>query len=96
MDNAFAPGKFILVDCGYVKHPRARANADRLLKALGVKGKKGYAEIVGFGRILVRVPHKKKAILERFKNIREGVSYSWTTHTYEKDGPQFAWEYASE
>lgn len=96
MDNSFEPGKFILVDCGYVNHRRSRDNADRLLKAIGVKkGTKGYVEVVGFNRVLVRVPHKKKDVLKRFKSIREGAGYCWTTHTYEKDGPQFALKHAA-
>jgi hypothetical protein len=96
MDNAFEPGKFIIVDCGYVKHTRARANADRLLKAMGInKGSRGYVEIGGFGRLLVRVPHEKKKTLKRFKRIRAGAGYCWTTHTYDKNGPQFKLKYAA-
>lgn len=95
MDNAVEPGKFILVDCGYGKHPRARANADRLLKAMGTKGKRKDVEVVANWRVLVHVPRAKKNVLKRFKRISEGAGYCWTTHTYEKDGPQFALKYAA-
>lgn len=89
MDNACEPGKFILVDCGYVTYARARSNAGRLLKAISAT-KRGYIEIAGHGRLLVRVPHKKQNVLKRFKRICAGAGYCWTTHTYGKGGPQFS------
>ena len=90
MDNAIAKEKdkfpHILVDCGYHKHPIARANADRLLKAMN--STKRNVEIAGFGRILVKIPPAKVNVLKRFKSITDKPGYSWTTHTY-GSGDQF-------
>ena len=82
-----------IVDCGYVKHPKARENAKRLLAAIGNKGKRN-CTIAGAGRILVRVPPTKRPVLKRFRAIRRPGRYCWTTHKYGK-GEQFALKYAA-
>lgn len=94
MDNSFEKNKFTIVDCGYVNHPRSRNNAERLIKALGIKGRRNYVAVVGFGRVLVRVPVAKKPVLRRFRKIKRGGGYSWTTHCYDRKGSQFLLKYA--
>lgn len=90
-ENAFDSGRHTIVDCGYVRHPAARRNADRLLRYVGRRN----LAIVGFGRVLVRVPPTKRSILRRFRSIKEEPGYCWTTHTYRPGAPQFALRYAA-
>lgn len=91
MDNAMTkPMPFLVVDCGYIRHQRSRDNADRLLKAIGInKGTRHIVAVVGFGRLVVRCPKAKVDVLKRFKRITTKPRYSWTTHIYDGDGPQF-------
>lgn len=81
-----------LVDCGYVRHPMARANADKLLKYVG----KGNVQIAGYNRLLVHIPKTKLGILKRFRSIRTFKAvpgYCDTTHTFGR-GPQFDLKWA--
>ncbi len=93
MDNAamsLEKPKHILVDCGYVNHPAARENADRLMKHVS----RTNVEIVAAGRILVRIPpSKKEKVLLMFPEITAGAGYCWTTHVF-GDGEQFGVKHA--
>lgn len=51
--------------------------------------------IVGAGRVVIRIPKAKLDVLKRFSGIKKGVCYSWTTHVYDKGGPQFDLKYAT-
>lgn len=74
-----------LVDCGYVQHPVARRNADRLFKLVS----KSNAEVVYAGRLLVRIPPAKvAAVLTKFPQIKPIQRYAWCSHSF-GDGPQF-------
>ena len=79
------PLPHVLIDFGYVKDESARMNADRVLAVLG----KANLQLVGFGRIVIRVPPTKVTrVLEQFPEIHEGDGYRWTTHRF-GDGRQF-------
>jgi len=83
MENAMEPGKHTLLDLGYVKNPKTREHGDRLFELLSKRN----LEIVGYGRVLVRIPATKlKSILDRFPEIIEGAGYAWTTHKWPYDG----------
>ena len=83
MDNAMERGKHILVDCGYLNHPKTREHVDQLRTLVGKKN----VEIVYVGRVLVRIPPQKlDKVLTTFPEIKEGESYSWCTHHWKYDG----------
>jgi hypothetical protein len=65
-----------VVDLGYVKDQATRDRAD-LLIAAGI-GWRNFS-LEGFGRLLVRIPPTKRAVLARFP-IREPGSYYGATH----------------
>lgn len=76
----------VLVDCGYGRHKRARDNADKLLRLVGRRN----AMLAPQYRILIHIPPTKVPLLKKFKKITPGPGYCWTTHVFDKDGPQFA------
>lgn len=73
-----AHAKHTLVDMGSVDSQDAREATDRLMTYIGRRN----VQVVGDGRITVRVPPRKRAdTLTRFPEITEGAAgYCWCTH----------------
>lgn len=80
LENAAASGAptHTIVDCGYLNEQSARDNCDRLRGLVGRRN----VEIVGFNRILVRIPPGKVARLSEITDIVSGGGYCWTTHRF--------------
>jgi len=81
MDNAVEPGKYILVDLGYVTSQATRGNADKLRQYVGRRN----FELAAYGRLLVRVPPSKLQLclsLFPIKTSEEHAGYCWCTHTW--------------
>jgi hypothetical protein len=73
-----AHAKHTLVDMGDVNKQAARDATDRLMEHTGRRN----VQVVGAGRITVRLPPRKRAnILRKFPQIAEGAAgYCWCTH----------------
>lgn len=80
-ENAAAPGKHALVDCGYIKEQDARDRADKILAHVA----RSNIEVAGHGRLLVRIPPAKlPGVLAAIPQIKAGTAtYCWCTHGWE-------------
>jgi hypothetical protein len=72
----------VVIDLGYLNDSGARARADKIMKCVG----KSNLKIVGFNRIVVRIPPTKAPkVLRRFRKINtagRAPGYCWCTHTW--------------
>ena len=82
IENAADPGKHTLLDLGYVKSPVARRRADQLCTVVGRRN----LQVVGAGRLLIRIPPTKiTRVLREFPQIKPATvarGYCWVTHTW--------------
>src|SRR5262245_52621591 len=78
----------LLLDVGYWRDPGARERAEAVIACIGKSHKRRKnGEVVGFGRILIRIPAEKlAALLQQHSAIQEGGGYCWTTHSWLPDG----------
>ena len=79
-DNGLEPGKHTLIDLGYVDDK----SMDKVEKLLPFIKKRNF-QVVGFNRLVVRIPPEKVSqIINQFpiKTSKERKGYIWCTHTW--------------
>lgn len=82
LDNAISPGMHTLIDLGYLDDHATQKRCEKLLELVS---KKNFS-VVGFNRLLVRIPKTKVGnVLDKIPAIKtseEAPGYCWCTHTW--------------